>query len=105
MTHFNERDSVPVFVSNQIYTPLNYTYYEMMYFGFPFVHNSPLLKEYGHFYPDLDIDLAAVQILKAYMSHASEFDTRLAANRAFLETIDPTNIKCLLRWKHTFGDI
>lgn len=105
MTHFNERDSVPIFVSNQIYTPLNYTYYETMYYGYPFVHNSPLLKEYGHFYPDLDIDLAAIQILKAYMAHATEFDARLTANRAFLETIDPSNMKCLLRWKDTFGDV
>jgi hypothetical protein len=104
MLHFNECNAVPVFVSNQIYTPLNYTYYETMYYGFPFVHNSPLLKDYGNYYPDLDIDLAAVQIMKAYTSHA-DVSARLAKNRAYLEAIDPNNMKCILGWKDTFGDI
>jgi len=99
LTHFNTRPTVPVFTCHHIYTPLNYSYYELMYFGFPFVHNSELLKEYGHFYTDLDIDMCAVQIFKAYMNHAVDFDAKIAKNRNYLETIDPNHPRCLERWK------
>jgi hypothetical protein len=98
MLHFNTRDSVPIFVCNQIYTPLNYSYYETLYYGFPFVHNSPLLKDFGHYYPDLDIDMCSIQIMKAFQSHA-DIETRLVKQREYLELIDPTNAKCLEQWK------
>lgn len=95
--HANKRNSVPVFVCNQIYTPLNYSYYEIMYYGYPFVHNSPVLKSYGNFYQDLDIDMCAVQIYKAYQTHADE--SRVIKNREYLNTIDPTHPSCLERWR------
>lgn len=99
MLHFNNLDNVPIFVCNQIYTPLNYSYYETLYYGFPFVHNSPLLKDFGHYYPDLDIDMCAIQIFNAFKSHAVDFESRLVKQREYLEAIDPTNEKCLEQWK------
>jgi hypothetical protein len=97
--HFNEKIPVPVFVAHQIYTPLNYSYYETMYYGFPFVHNSPTLKDYGHYYTDMDIDMCAIQIMKAFKTHASEFETRLTNNRKWLEFIDPVHPSCVERWR------
>lgn len=105
LLYFNSLKSVPVFACHQIYTPLNYSYYELMYYGFPFVHNSPLLMEYGHFYNDLDIDLCAVQIYKAYKAHDDGFELSKNKNRAFLETIDPTHTRCAERWKNIFDEL
>jgi hypothetical protein len=104
-THFNTVNTVPVFATHQIYTPLNYSYYELMYYGFPFVHNSPILKEYGHFYPEIDIDMCAVQILKAYQEHNNDFDVKLAKNREYLELIDPAHERCRERWRGVLSEL
>ena len=37
-------------VSHQILNSLNYTYFEFALNGYPFVHNSELLSEYGYYY-------------------------------------------------------
>jgi hypothetical protein len=99
LLHFNSVDTIPIFVNHQIYTPLNYSYYEMMYYGVPFVHNSPMLKEYGYYYDELDINMCAVQILNAYATHAKQFEASLAKNRAYLEKINPNSADCAAIWK------
>jgi hypothetical protein len=103
--HFNASNNIPVFACHQIYTPLNYSYYEIMYYGYPFVHNSPLLKDYGNYYTDLDIDMCAIQIYNAFKKHDDAFETRLAENRTYLETIDPTHVRCVERWREAFAEL
>lgn len=41
---------------------LNYTFLECFYLGIPLVHNSPMLKEYGYYYPKFDISKGAKQL-------------------------------------------
>ena len=41
---------------------LNYTYLECFYLGIPLIHNSKILKNYGYYYPDYDIDKAVEQL-------------------------------------------
>jgi hypothetical protein len=103
--HFNTLNTIPVFAFHQIYTPLNYSYYEIMYYGFPFVHNSPLLNEFGHYYTDLDIEMCAIQMYNAFRKHNDGFETKLAKNREYLETIDPTHVRCTERWKTMFEEL
>ena len=94
-----------MFACHQIYTPLNYSYYEIMYYGFPFVHNSPLLKEFGNYYSELDIEMCAVQIYNAFKKHNDAFETKLAKQREYLESIDPMHDRCVERWKPMFDEL
>lgn len=48
---------------------LNYLYLECFYHGIPLIHNSKILKEYGYYYPDLDIDKGVEQIEKVFKTH------------------------------------
>lgn len=41
---------------------LNYVFLECFYLGIPLIHNSPMLKEYGYYYPRLNISKAVQQI-------------------------------------------
>jgi hypothetical protein len=102
-TFFNRDDCIPIIVSHQIYTPLNYTYYEAMYYGYPLVHNSPTLRDYEYHYDEMDVDTCAAKIHEAFTTHATRFKERQARNREYLETIDPDNKKCMERWTTLFS--
>ena len=48
---------------------LNYVFLECFYLGVPLVHNSPMLKEYGYYYPKLNVSEGAEQLEKIVRSH------------------------------------
>lgn len=90
---------MPIFVSHQIYTEWNYLYYELLYYGYPLVHNSPALRDYGYYYEGFDVDACAEQIHTALRTHNVGHADTLAKNRAFLKTIDPDADVCQAVWK------
>lgn len=57
---------------------LNYLYYEVLHGGYPLVHNSEFLRDYGYYYPDFAADVGGEVLLAAFHSH----DANLAAYRA-----------------------
>lgn len=78
-----------VFVSHQIHLPINYAYFDVLYTGFPFVHNSPALRDakQGYYYHDLDLFGASAAILEAHLLHSVEPAMRSA--HAWLDTYHP----------------
>jgi hypothetical protein len=89
LTRMNEDTSFPIIVAHQLYNPLNYVYYEAMYYGFPFVHNSPLLKDYGYYYEGDDVSGCVAAILLAHKHHNKNWIPMRAANLEYLRRIDP----------------
>lgn len=51
---------------------LNYIYLECFYLGIPLIHNSPMLKDYGYYYPELDVSKGAEQIKYVLENHNRE---------------------------------
>lgn len=51
---------------------LNYVFLECFYYGIPLVHNSPMLKDYGYYYPRLDVTKGAQQIENVIKNHNKE---------------------------------
>ena len=51
---------------------LNYIYFECFYLGVPLIHNSLMLKDYGYYYPNFDINKGAEQILNVLHNHNKE---------------------------------
>jgi hypothetical protein len=56
-------------ISHQWENAQNYLYYEALYGGYPLVHNSPLLKDYGYFYPEFDSREGGRTLLRAFEAH------------------------------------
>jgi len=104
LTHFNAKDTMPVFVCHQLYTPWNYLYYELLYFGYPFIHNSPRLKEFGYYYNEFDIDGCARQVRLAHETHNRVAASKMARARAYLDTIDPLGEESGRSWKGLVAD-
>lgn len=59
---------------------LNYLYLDAAWMGYPVVHNSPLMKELGWYYPDNDAEIATQHI--KYI--AENFDTKEHPNQRYM---------------------
>lgn len=88
--HFNQENGCyPIFVSHQVLNSLNYLYYELLYYGFPLVHNSPDLDGCGYYYPDNNISKCVEAILYAHKHHDNGIETYKAKAREYLKRVDP----------------
>ena len=100
LDHFaNKTDDHPVvFLSHQTHLPMNYAYYDILSCGFPFVHNSKVLKArgLGYAYDEVDIATGSQQLQTAIQKHNVE--RALHDVKGFLYENDPYNPDVI----HTF---
>lgn len=75
-------------VSHQWHNAQNYLYYETLYGGYPLIHNSPIIKELGYYYPDFDCKAGGDSLIRAYETHDASLDEYQAKAAAFLKTLD-----------------
>jgi len=87
----NQTDSTPIFVSHQVLTHLNYLYYELLYYGFPLVHNSTMLDGCGYFFPENNVGKCVEQIIYAHKHHDKRVDTYRERANAYLKRVDPSD--------------
>ncbi|WP_017923517.1 DUF2827 domain-containing protein [Burkholderia glumae] len=68
---------VDAVISHQWENPQNYLYYEVLYGGYPLIHNSPMLGDAGYYYPEFDSATGGRVLLEAWREH----DANLAGYR------------------------
>lgn len=84
----NEGNHV-LFVSHNINLPLNYAYFDILYCGFPFLHNSHVLKEknIGYYYSGiLDGAKHISEVIDSY-----EVEENIHKNHEYLHKLDSYN--------------
>jgi hypothetical protein len=102
---FNTHESIPIFLSYQLYNSLNYLYYEILYFGYPLVHNSPDLDGCGYYYPEHNLSKCVEQILLAYKSHNKTLNTYIDKSREYLKRVDPLDPDVCKIWDQMFNSV
>ena len=85
----NETTATPIFVSHQVLNHLNYLYYELLYYGYPLVHNSTMLDGCGYPFPENSVVKCVEQILYAFNHHDKGVETYKAKAREYLKRVDP----------------
>ena len=70
---------------------LNYLYYEVLHGGYPLIHNSEFLREYGYYYPDFAADEGALVLLGAFDRHDAELDAYRRATAGLTARLSPTH--------------
>lgn len=85
----NQSDCTPIFVSHQVLTSLNYLYYELLYYGFPLVHNSTMLDGCGYYFPENNIGKCVEQIVHAHKHHDKGVETYKEKAHTYLKRVDP----------------
>lgn len=56
-------------ISHQWGNPLNYAYLDVVYFGYPLVHNAHLCQDIGYYYSDFNLKDGGDLIVKAAKTH------------------------------------
>lgn len=69
-------------VSTQLYNEQNYVYLEALFYKRLLIHNSPMFKEVGWYYPDMNVNIGSDQLLDAINSfdqaaHAEAYEEKL----------------------------
>ncbi|KWH29531.1 hypothetical protein WL99_15000 [Burkholderia cepacia] len=60
----------------------NYLYYDVLYGGYPLIHNSTLIGDAGYYYPDFDSAAGGRALLDAWLHHDERLDDyRVKAGR------------------------
>jgi hypothetical protein len=105
MRSFNSHTTIPIFLSYQLYNSLNYLYYEILYFGYPLVHNSPDLDGCGYYYPEHNLSKCVEQILYAYKHHNKHLDSYIAKSRNYLKRVDPYDPDVCRTWDEMLNSV
>ena len=82
-------------ISHQWECAQNYLYYEILYGGYPLVHNSPLLRDHGYYYPDFETEEGGKVLLHAFAQHDLHLDAYRERCRELIRSLGfdhPENI-------------
>lgn len=90
----NDNNNV-LFISHQLNVPNNYAYNDILNAGYPFLHNSPILKEkgLGYYYSDADLDSAVAQAMSAICKPISD-----SGLKTYIAENDPYSPNVLARF-------
>lgn len=86
-----------VVVSHQIMNELNYLYLECLYLGIPLIHNSPMIRDAGYYYPEHDTIEGSRQLQLALDSHTSP------PSSPVIDRYINTNTNTINEYKTIFG--
>ena len=78
-----------VVISYQENWELNYLYLECFYLGIPLIHNSEILKDWGYYYPKMDVDIAVHHIKNLKYTHKK--DEYIARHKNLLNRYNLSN--------------
>ncbi|AOK32112.1 MULTISPECIES: DUF2827 domain-containing protein [Burkholderia] len=69
----------------------NYLYYELLYGGYPLIHNSPFLGKCGYYYPDFNCQHGGRALIDAFRNHDAHLDAYRENARALLDSVSIYN--------------
>ncbi|WP_175994776.1 DUF2827 domain-containing protein [Burkholderia vietnamiensis] len=78
-------------VSHHWENPQNYLYYDVLYGGYPLIHNSTLLGDAGYYYPDFDSAAGGRALYDAWLHHDERLDDYRAKAGRLLQAVSIDN--------------
>jgi hypothetical protein len=84
-------DRVDGIFSHQWENAQNYVYYEVLYGGYPLIHNSPILRQHGvgYCYDAFDCEAGGQTLLKAHAQHDHHISEYRQNAKRYLQTVGP----------------
>ena len=68
---------------------LNYLYYEALYGGYPLIHNSKFIRDFGYYYPSFDAQVGGEVLADALRVHDRNLDQYIDKCKFLLAMRDP----------------
>jgi hypothetical protein len=85
------------FLLHQINNEYNYMTLELLYFGYPVIHNAESWSEYGYYYKGSDLDSIANQFMKT-RTHETNGETYKSHAQTLIWTHSPYNPSVQKKW-------
>jgi hypothetical protein len=86
-------------ISHHWENPQNYLYYDVLYGGYPLIHNSTLLGDAGYYYGDFDSAAGCRALLDAWQHHDARLDDYRATAGQLLRSVsidNPANLDAIV---------
>ena len=80
-----------VVISHQWDNPLNYLYLDVMYFGYPLIHNADMVQDGGYYYKDFQMKDGAAQLKLALETHDNNLEQYRLKNAPVLNRYTKEN--------------
>ena len=93
----------PVFVGHNIENEQNYVTLEMLYLGYPMLHNSKYIQRAGFYYEDTDL-MTAVEHLNNMDKFESQFRSYVASSKSVLDDHSTSNPTILAEFAALLDD-
>jgi hypothetical protein len=68
---------------------LNYLYYEVLHGGYPLIHNSEFLKDYGYYYPIFEPEEGGKAVVDAFENHDKNLKAYKAKAAKLIASLSP----------------
>jgi len=78
-------ETTEIVLSHQWENPLNYSYLDVMFMGYPLIHNADMIQDGGYYYPDFNIEKAADQLEWVLKNHDDNREEHAAKNKKVIE--------------------
>ena len=92
-------------LSHTLSPEINYLFLESLHLGLPLIHNSSYIKEYGYYYPDNNIMLAANQIYNCILNHSENLDVYKQENNKLINSLLPSNQSNINKYKNIISHL
>jgi hypothetical protein len=100
MAHFGD-----CVVSHHWENGQNYLSYEVLFGGYPLVHNSEFLADCGYAYPEFDAQRGGAALVRAFEDHDARLPEYREKSRRFLESLDIANPANQQAYAEALGDL
>jgi len=80
-----------IVASHQWGNPLNYLYFDVMYLGYPLVHNAHLIADMGFYYNEFDLKDAGDKIVDVAENYDNIYEEHYADNLKKMKRFMPSN--------------
>jgi len=98
-------ETTEVVVSHQWENPLNYSYLDVMFMGYPLIHNADMIKDAGYYYPDFNIEEAANQLEWVLKHHDENREEYAEKNKKVIKRYTIENKKMVNLYKQLIENL
>jgi hypothetical protein len=92
-------------VSHQMENNLNYLYLDLVWMGWPMVHNANLCKDVGYYYDGFNYEEGGKILKNVILNHDKNAEDYMKQNRAIIDRYLPTNTVLQEQYKKLIDDL
>lgn len=84
---------------------LNYLWFDVVWMGYPIIHNGSMCQDVGYYYKDFDGDTAVLKIDEVIKTHNDNYENYLIKNREIIKRYTSQNENLIIQYKELVENV